>query len=216
MYVLGGDEVTDEVDIEDVTASVLRLNGSAQVWNEAAPVPEALNNCGACVLASSIFIFGGCCSGDAESLTATTYCYNTATDVWSTLPHMPEAIMNHRVCEVSGLIYVIGGEGNSGIVVSSVHRFDPATNAWRTVAPMLSPRVGFMTFVRGGNIFAAGGSDGSRLHSSVERYDVASDSWEVVSDMALSSARAYVGAQVMTLEVSLFDSLETKARCARS
>jgi hypothetical protein len=125
---------------------------------------------------------------------------------------MPEAIGYHSACAVAGLIYVIGGQRNSDIVVTSVHSFHPATNAWSTVAPMLSPRVGFTTFVLGGSIYAAGGYDGSSLLSSVERYDVASDNWEVVSDMALSTARADFGAQVMRLEVGLFDSLETKAR----
>jgi hypothetical protein len=206
MYVLGG--------YEDGawTRSAFMFDIGAQVWSEMAPMPRALHKCRACALGSNIFIFGCCGSGNDESLSATTYCYNTATDVWSTLAPMPEAIMNHSVCVVSGLIYVIGGERNSGIGVSSAYRFDPAMDAWSMMAPMLGVRVGLVSLVRGENIYAAGGVNGAGLLSSMERYDVLSDSWQVVSDMALSTVRADFGAQVMTLEVSLFDSLETKAR----
>jgi hypothetical protein len=65
------------------------------------------------------------------------------------------------------------------------------------------------------NIHAAGVVNEDSVHSSVERYDVASDSWAVVSDVAFSTVRIDFGAQVMTLEVGLFDSLKTKARRAR-
>jgi hypothetical protein len=68
----------------------------------------------------------------------------------------------------------------------------------------------------GGRLHAAGGSDGSIGLSSVERYDVASDSWNVIRDMELSEPRVEFGALVKTPEVVLFDSLETKARRARS
>jgi N-acetylneuraminic acid mutarotase len=128
---------------------------------------------------------------------------------------MPEAIMNHNVCVLSGLIYVIGGNRNLGSDVSSVRRFDPAMDVWSTVKSMLGPRVGLVTFVRGGSIYAAGGLEGANVLSSVERHDVASDSWEGVSDMALTTARYNFGAHVMTLESSLFESLESKAQRAR-
>jgi hypothetical protein len=117
---------------------------------------------------------------------------------------------------VSGLIYVIGGEMDVSTPVGSVHCLDPATNAWSLIAPMLNPRTGLESYMLGGTIYAAGGFGRASFLSSVERYDVASDRWEVVSDMALSTARAAFGAQVMQLEVGLFDSLETKARRARS
>jgi hypothetical protein len=181
-----------------------------------APLPEALFHCAVYVLGSSIVVLGGCRSSHVESAENTTYCYNTATNVWSTLAPMPKAKMNHSVCEVSGLIYVIGGEADSAIPVDSVHCLDPAMNEWSTVAPMLNPRAGFVSYVLGGTIYAAGGVDGVDTLSSVEHYDVTSDSWEVVSDMALSDARADLRAQVIRLEVGLFDSLEAKARCARS
>jgi hypothetical protein len=81
---------------------------------------------------------------------------------------------------------------------------------------MLSPRIALASFVLRGSIYAAGGFDGDDDLSSVERYDVASDSWEIVSAMLLSGARLEFKAQVMTLEVSLFASLETKALRARA
>jgi N-acetylneuraminic acid mutarotase len=146
-----------------------------------------------------------------------TFCYNTLTNVWTTLAPMPVARMDHGVCVVSGMIYTIGGQSTllqDASAPSSVYRFDSAANLWSTVAPALSPRVHLATFVLGGSLYVAGGYYGSICLASVERYDVASDRWEVVSNMALSEARVGFGAQVITLEVSLFDSLESKARRA--
>jgi hypothetical protein len=80
---------------------------------------------------------------------------------------------------------------------------------------MSTPRSNLTSFVLGGSLYVAGGFHGDKFVSSVERYTVASDNWETVDGMELSGHRVDFGAQVVRLEVSLFDSLETKARRAR-
>jgi N-acetylneuraminic acid mutarotase len=119
---------------------------------------------------------------------------------------------------MSGLIYVVGGMVGTqeSDVDSSVHRFDPAANLWSAVADMSTPRAGLTSFVLGGRLYAAGGYSGVDDLSSVERYNAVSDSWETVDGMELSGPQVDFGAQVMRLEVGLFDSLETKARRAHN
>jgi hypothetical protein len=65
-------------------------------------------------------------------------------------------------------------------------------------------------------LYVAGGFDGVDDLRSVERYNAVSDTWETVRGIELSGPRVDFGAQVMRLEVGLFDILETKARRARS
>jgi N-acetylneuraminic acid mutarotase len=218
LYILGGMEgiVGDEYSLE--TTSVLKFDSGTQAWSEVAPMPEARASFATCVLGRHIYAVGGQSIYEDDGPMSTTYCYNAMTNVWSTLSAMPEAKMGHSVCVMSDHVYVLGGlvSTQQSSVVSSVHRFDPAGNTWSTVAPMSTPRSGLTSFVLGGSLHAAGGFNGSDYLSSVERYDVASDSWNVISGMELSTPRVEFEALVMTPEVALFDSLETKARRARS
>jgi hypothetical protein len=219
LYILGGvlGVVGNEDLFEDLfeTTSVLKFDTCTQAWSEVAPMPKPRSVIGTCALGSNIYVIGGCESDEAVS---TTYCYNTVTNVWSTLPNMPEAKMAHSVCVVSGLVYAIGGQTgmHPGMVMmaSSVLRFDPVAHVWSAVAPMSTPRSAPTSFVLGGSLCVAGGFCGVNDLFSVERYTVASDSWERVDAMELSGPRVGFGAQVMRLEVGLFDSLETKARRA--
>jgi N-acetylneuraminic acid mutarotase len=92
-----------------------------------------------------------------------TFCYNTLTNAGKTFAPKPGARIGHGVCILSGFIYTIGDSTTSdqnARVLSSVHRFDPAANLWSTVAPILSPRIAFASFVLGGSTCVAGGFDG--------------------------------------------------------
>jgi hypothetical protein len=220
LYILGGmeDVVGDEHSLETCTTSVLKFDSSTQAWSEVAPMPEARANFVACVLNDAIYVVGGYGNDFAnDNLTDTNFCYNTVTNVWSTLAPIPDTKLGHSVCVVSGQIYVLGGQRPlDPAMASSVHRFNPVTNVWSAVAPMSTPRCGLTSFVLGGSLYVAGGFDGVDDLRSVERYNAVSDTWETVRGIELSGPRVDFGAQVMRLEVGLFDILETKARRARS
>lgn len=47
--------------------------------------------------------------------------------------------------------------------------YDPVTNQWKVVCPMLSKRLGVAVAVVNGSIYAIGGSDGSSPLATVER-----------------------------------------------
>jgi N-acetylneuraminic acid mutarotase len=215
LYVLGGvEEIKDDDD--RTISSVLKFDSQTQTWNEVAPMPAERDAAGACVVGSSIYVFGG--RDNVEEATSTTYRYSTETTTWAILAPMPETKCLHSVCVLDGLIYAMGGEDSDEDIVNSVYRFDPGANLWSEVARTVIARTGFATFVLGGSIHAVGGSDGQSRHgsdgvdalTSMERYCVASDSWSEVSD--LNTARDAFGAIVVGLEVDFFDSLIAKAK----
>jgi len=82
---------------------------------------------------------------------------------------------------------VMGGfDGQNRL--SSVERYDPATNAWEAVAPMSTARSYSAAAVFDGKLYVMGGFDGQRrLLSSVERYDPARNEWVSMASMALNT-----------------------------
>ena len=94
---------------------------------------------------------------------------------------------------LDGKLYAVGGSGvdetATGIGLSSVERYDPATNAWEEVAPMGTARKQMDVVVLAGKLYAVGGvggdpaSRGFRLRS-VEAFDPTTNAWEEVGEMA--------------------------------
>ena len=85
------------------------------------------------------------------------------------------------VVVLDGKLYAVGGYGGGHL--SSVERYDPATNAWEAMAPMTETRSTHATTVLDGKLYAVGGHDGDGFLSSVERYDLALNAWETVAPM---------------------------------
>jgi N-acetylneuraminic acid mutarotase len=199
---------------------VVKFDCGTQTWSDLADMPGDRFTAAACVLGDNIYVFGGH-DGEAEKPTSTTFRFNTVDDKWVELASMPEVRYGHTASELGGLIYVTWGDFSAtpdGAVLSSVFRFDPAANAWSTLAPMTSARSGHACFVLGGVLYAAGGDDGERTVTSCECYDVDSDSWSVQSSMALRDKRDRWHAVVVGSGgegVELFDSLIDKAKRAR-
>ena len=47
---------------------------------------------------------------------------------------------NHAVAVLEGKLYAVGGNDNNDGLLSSVERYDAASNAWEEVAPMATAR----------------------------------------------------------------------------
>ena len=61
-------------------------------------------------------------------------------DAWEAVAPMAEARENHAVVVLEGKLYAVGGRDNNDGLLSSVERYDAASNAWEEVAPMVTAR----------------------------------------------------------------------------
>ena len=105
------------------------------------------------------------------------------------------------VAVLDGKLYAVGGRNDDEDALSSVERYDPATNAWEAVAPLAAARGFLDVAVLDGKLYAVGGyNDDDGSLSSVERYDPAVDAWEAVAPLTL----ARFGARVAALEGKLY------------
>lgn len=62
-------------------------------------------------------------------------------------------------------------------------RYDPESDSWSAVAPMLMPRGGVGLAGLRGYLYAVGGNDGAASLQSVERYNPHTNKWSRVAPM---------------------------------
>lgn len=72
------------------------------------------------------------------------------------------------------------------ILIPTLPRYDPKTDAWTTVAPLSVPRDAVGICPLGDRLYAVGGYDGHSYLDTVESYDAQNNEWTEV-----------MGAQVM-------------------
>jgi N-acetylneuraminic acid mutarotase len=80
---------------------------------------------------------------------------------------------------LDGKLHVLGGFGPDGNASGAHCQYDPATDTWRELAPLPTPRGMIATAALGGSLIAIGGSPTQepRPVNLVDRYLAASDSW---------------------------------------
>jgi N-acetylneuraminic acid mutarotase len=155
----------------------------------------------AVTLNGKIYVFGGFVGRPGTKVwqpIPSAMLYDPETDSWKELAPMPTPRGSAQAVVVGGKIYVIGGAhanipgkpmteplwvGVPQIVVGTVEEYDPATNTWRSRAPMPTGRNHFLATVVDGKIYAINGRLGtsfvtmSDVTDLVEEYDPATDAW---------------------------------------
>jgi hypothetical protein len=110
-------------------ASVLKLDTVSSTWITLAPVPAACSSCSAIVLDSLVYILGGRRNNGV-------WCFDPAAEMWSTLA--PNMGSRKYGCSfvVGKCLYFAGGND----AISSVERYNLASDTWTAVANMLEGR----------------------------------------------------------------------------
>lgn len=76
--------------------------------------------------------------------------------------------------------------------LSSVERYNAATDTWTQIAEMSDRRSGAGVGVLDNILYAVGGHDGPLVRKSVEAYNVETNTWHKVADMAFCRRNAGV------------------------
>jgi N-acetylneuraminic acid mutarotase len=196
-YVFGG------YDAPNVQARgiVTVYDAAADSWTNKQNMLIPAHHAAAVALDGKIYVFGGFVGqpgGKAWQPIASAVVYDPDSDSWKELAPMPTPRGSAVAVAVNGKILVIGGAhanipgkpmteplwvGVPTIVVGTVEEYDPATNTWRSRAPMPTGRNHFMAGVVDGKVYAINGRLGmpfvtmSDVTDLVEMYDPATDQW---------------------------------------
>ncbi len=178
VYALGGFHTpgsgTDRAEVFDPKANS---------WTEIERLPTKLTGLGAVGFDGRIFTAGGGAKGDGPPRTIdSVHIFDPRTNTWtSDAAPMPTARELLKMTELDGLLYAIGGVAD-GTFLKTVERFNPAANAWDTVAPMGTARGNPGVTTTAGRIFVVGGAGGTPAASvglpSTEMFDPQTDTWQ--------------------------------------
>jgi N-acetylneuraminic acid mutarotase len=161
-------------------------------WQQAARHENTEGNHTATLLSNGRVLIAG---GSADPAI-----YDPTSDTWQPAGSLAvERCFARAILLQDGRVLLIGGIllPQGGTTLNSVEIYDPASNAWRQVAPLAQARFDHTaTLLPDGRVLVTGGArlwetswdDARAILSSVEIYDPASDTW---SDLpSLQQARA--------------------------
>ena len=183
IYVFGGQA---EAGLKQPLNITWEYDPAADTWRPLAPMPAARTAAGAVEAGGRIYVVGG---NTAGGLTVSTNdAYDPASNRWESRAAMPTPRNHPAVGAVGGTVYVIGGRlaapNIGGFTASNtdvVEEYDPATNAWRALNKMPTPRSGHGFTTHQGRIYVAGGevrdAHMDAIFRDVEVFDPAINDW---------------------------------------
>jgi N-acetylneuraminic acid mutarotase len=183
-------------------------------YKKAAPFPEPDEELYGVTVNGKLYVIGGWGDGKARGVN---YEYDPATDVWTKKSPMPHPAHHAALAAVNGKIYAFGGfvaPANTAVPVGAAWEpiadaweFNPATDAWKPLAPLPGKRGSAIAAEVGGKIYVIGGAttmEGAkdpfftafgpaRVLGTNEVYDPATDTWESRNPMSVPRNHAFSG-----------------------
>ncbi|GAB7052439.1 Kelch repeat-containing protein [Catenuloplanes indicus] len=174
----------------------------ADEWTQLATLPDARHHIGLAATGGRIYGVGGFTGGfPSWRAQADTYVYSIADDTWSAGPALPAPRAEFVIESVGDRVYVIGGRvratPDAGSFTAHVDSranevLDPATGAWRALAPAPTARNSAASAVVDGKIYVLGGRrfslhpDGTPRQdnvATVEVFDPRTGRWQTRAPM---------------------------------
>ena len=154
MYVVGGADNGKSVD------DAARYDPASNTWEELPVLPERREHCSAGFIKNVLYVAGGRADG-ITGIEPKTWAFDPVTKSWTEKASLAPPRGGLAGAVLSDRLFGLGGEGNmnaSSGVFPDIDVYDPTTNQWQTLPPMLVPRHGYGAAVLDGRIYLAGGA----------------------------------------------------------
>jgi N-acetylneuraminic acid mutarotase len=149
-----------------VTGDATPPGAAAPPWENVKPYPTAISDNAAASDGGVVYSVGG---GSGTGQERRLYAYDRGTDTWLERAQAPRARSKPQAALLGGKLYVFGGWATGGDPVAEVDVYDPATNAWTTLAATNPrPRAAAGVAVTGGRVHLVGGCTNANCDTSVD------------------------------------------------
>jgi Kelch motif len=126
------------------------------MWTQLQPMPTGRNHLAAGTIGGKLYVAGGR-PGNLAALEV----FDPATNTWTPRAPMPTARSGHAGAVVRDKFYTFGGEGNPNSPIGIFREaevYDPATDSWKSLDPMPTPRHGIGAAAIGNRIYIPAGA----------------------------------------------------------
>jgi len=169
MYVIGG------ADSGKSVADAARYDPATDTWEELPALPERREHCSAGFIQGVLYVAGGRADG-ITGIEPKTWAFDLASKAWTEKASLAPPRGGLAGAVLRNHLIVFGGEGNTNAssgVFPDIDAYDPVTNMWQALTPMLVPRHGYGAAVLGGYVYLAGGA----IHQGAGGSDEVSAFW---------------------------------------
>lgn len=202
-----------------VSKAAWRFDPSLNVWCETAPMSVARSEVALAALDGCVYAVGG---WDGATRIACVECYDPVSNRWSIVHPLKVPLTSPAVASLRGKLYVTGiaiEDCNAECYkcvpppiddchTDSVQCYDPKTDSWKELKPMLLPRSGAASCVFGGRLYVVGGWHITDENTNkVECYDPVTNSW--TSCKPMKERRYKPGVAVMGNRIFVFGGEES-------
>jgi N-acetylneuraminic acid mutarotase len=137
VYAIGG------IDNVDTTNVVETFNPRSGRWTTSLPLPQPRDGPGAAGLGGRLYVAGGFVLPDG--ITNSVLVYDPKQNTWRSVAPMPTVRERLRLVASGRYLYAIGGvaigqPGQFGPSLTTVERYDPKSDRWTTMNPMVQSR----------------------------------------------------------------------------
>jgi N-acetylneuraminic acid mutarotase len=168
------------------TTDVRRYDPVTNTYLSLPALPSARGAGAAAILGRTLYFMGGADSNRVDRTEVWSLNLDNTAAGWTQRASLPAARNHPAAAALNGSLYFIGGQtlqDTSSTPRSDVFRYDPAANAWTTVAPLLPGRshITSSTFTMNGRIISMGGET-TQNHTlrNVDAYDPTSNTWSTI------------------------------------
>src|SRR3954466_16006071 len=173
-------------------------------WTKAAPFPEPEEELYALTANNKMYVIGGFGYMPFGNPPGLVYEYDAAADKWTKKKSLPVRVHHQAQAVFNNKIYIFGGckMGIFGTdAVTNVWEYDPATDAYRAMAPIPGPRCSAVAATVNNKIYLIGGIEpfengkGSRISGRNQVFDPVANTWAAadLSPMPTTRNHAFVG-----------------------
>ena len=194
VYVVGGFSnkgIADQVEV---------WNPETGEWSRTQPLPRPLHHTTASAVNGKLYVIGGFSTGMWAPVN-TTYEYDPGKHEWTEKARMPTKRGALAAAVIDGKIYVVGGAHRkifSLVNTAALEVYDPASDSWKKLAPVPTPRDHLAASSLDGKLYAIGGRVDVDYHHNLdtnETYDPKTNQW--TSLKPLPTKRSGITSQVL-------------------